>query len=57
MIVDPWGTVLAQAPDCQAVITAIVDRGYLQSVRRQIPSLANRQPATYQWPEEALSPR
>ena len=57
MIVDPWGTVLAQAPDVQAVITAIVDRGFLQSVRRQIPSLANRQPAAYQWPEEALTPR
>lgn len=57
MIVDPWGTVLATAPDVQAVITAVVDRGHLQSVRRQIPSLANRRPAAYQWPEEALSPR
>jgi predicted amidohydrolase len=54
MIVDPWGTVLAQAPDMPGVITAEISLERLADVRRQIPSLANRQPRAYQWAEEAL---
>jgi predicted amidohydrolase len=57
MIVDPWGTVLATSPDVESVITAVVDRNHLYSVRRQIPSLANRQPDTYRWPDEVLAGR
>jgi predicted amidohydrolase len=52
MIVDPWGIVLATAPDAETVISADLDRQRLAQVRRQVPSLANRQPAAYQWPEE-----
>ena len=51
MIVDPWGTVLAQAPDQPGVIQAEMTIKRLLDVRRQIPSLANRQPQTYRWPE------
>jgi predicted amidohydrolase len=51
-IVDPWGVVLAQAPDEDGVISAELDRARLEDVRRQLPSLANRQPAAYQWPAE-----
>ncbi|HLW02181.1 MAG TPA: carbon-nitrogen hydrolase family protein [Ktedonobacterales bacterium] len=54
MIVDPWGTVIAQAPDVPGVITAEISLERLADVRRQIPSLANRQPRAYQWAEEAL---
>jgi predicted amidohydrolase len=50
MIVDPWGTVLAQAPDGDGVITAELDQARVEDVRRRIPALANRQPAAYQWP-------
>jgi deaminated glutathione amidase len=50
MIIDPWGVVLAQAPDEDGVITAELDRSRLEDVRRRVPSLANRQPAAYQWP-------
>jgi deaminated glutathione amidase len=50
MIVDPWGVVLAQAPDEDGVIAADLDRARLEDVRRRLPSLANRQPAAYQWP-------
>jgi predicted amidohydrolase len=50
MIVDPWGVVLAQAADEDTVISAELDRTYLERVRRALPSLANRQPAAYQWP-------
>lgn len=51
MIVDPWGTVIAQAPDLPGVITAEIDLERLADVRRQIPSLANRQPRAYRWSE------
>jgi deaminated glutathione amidase len=50
LIVDPWGLVLAQAPDEDCVISAELDRARLERVRRDLPSLANRQPAAYRWP-------
>jgi predicted amidohydrolase len=50
MIIDPWGVVLAQAPDADGVISAELDRAQIADVRRRIPALANRQPAAYQWP-------
>jgi len=52
MIVDPWGTVLATAADGIGVARATVSRSRVESVRRQIPSLANRRPEAYKWPEE-----
>jgi predicted amidohydrolase len=55
MIVDPWGTVLATAPDEPTVISADLDRGRVQTVRRQVPSLANRMPDRYRWPEPAMA--
>jgi deaminated glutathione amidase len=50
LIADPWGIVLAQAPDEQTVITAELDRARLQDIRAKLPSLANRQPDAYKWP-------
>jgi predicted amidohydrolase len=47
MIVDPWGTVVAQAPDTVGIVTAIVDTDRVAAVSRQIPVLANRRPGTY----------
>jgi predicted amidohydrolase len=49
-IVDPWGVVLAQAPDADGVITAELDRAHMERIRSSLPSLANRQPAAYTWP-------
>jgi deaminated glutathione amidase len=42
MIVDPWGTIVAQAPDRVGTIAADLDLGRVRSIRRQIPALANR---------------
>jgi predicted amidohydrolase len=53
MIVDPWGLVLAQAPDFETVIVADLDFGRLERIRAKLPSLANRQAAAYRWPEHA----
>jgi predicted amidohydrolase len=57
LIVDPWGTVLATAPDAETVIAATLDRSLLRKVRRQVPSLANRMPDRYLWPEQATALR
>jgi predicted amidohydrolase len=54
MIVDPWGVVLAQAPDAETFITAELDFEQLEEIRRSVPSLANRRPRSYVWPEEVL---
>jgi predicted amidohydrolase len=48
MIVDPWGTVIAQAPDVVGIVRAEIDPSRVLDVRRQIPSLANRRPAAYE---------
>ena len=53
LIADPWGTVVAQAPDEETVISAVLDRERLLEVRRKLPSLANRQSAAYRWPTPA----
>jgi predicted amidohydrolase len=50
LIADPWGLVVAQAPDEQTVIVAELDRAHLENVRTKLPSLANRQPNAYRWP-------
>lgn len=42
MIVDPWGTVLAQAPDTVGIVTADLDLARLDQIRAELPSLANR---------------
>ncbi len=50
-IVDPWGIVLAQAADRCGHIVADLDLGQQSEIRRRLPSLANRRPAAYRWPE------
>lgn len=42
MVVDPWGTVLTQAPDTVGVAIADLDFGRLAMIRSELPSLANR---------------
>jgi predicted amidohydrolase len=50
LIADPWGLVLAQAPDEETAITAELDLRRLEDVRSRLPSLAQRQPDAYRWP-------
>lgn len=47
MIIDPWGTVIAQAPDQETWIAADIETDRVAAVRRQIPVLANRRPEAY----------
>jgi predicted amidohydrolase len=48
MVIDPWGTVVAQASDGVGIVRADVETDRVAAVRRQIPSLANRRSNTYQ---------
>ena len=50
-IVDPWGTVLALAPDEECFIAAELDLGAQERTRESLPSLANRRPSAYVWPQ------
>jgi deaminated glutathione amidase len=56
-IVDPWGVVLATAPDEECFVAAELDLVAQERVRERLPSLANRRPRAYQWPQlmEALA--
>jgi len=47
MIVDPWGVVLACAPDSETAIVAELDRERLREVRRRLPALTHRRPEVY----------
>jgi predicted amidohydrolase len=42
MVIDPWGMVLAQAPDTVGVVSADLDFARLHTIRAELPSLANR---------------
>ncbi len=55
MIVDPWGVVLAQAPDSEGHIVADLDLERQREVRSRLPSLANRRPGAYRWPAEVTA--
>lgn len=48
-IVDPWGVVLATAPDGEGFVAAELDFAAQDRIRESLPSLANRRPATYVW--------
>ena len=52
-IVDPWGVVLAKAPDEECFVAADLDLELQGRIRTSLPSLANRRPEAYRWPEEA----
>jgi len=49
MIVDPWGVVLAQAPDGEGYAIAQLDFERQSQIRAQLPALAGRRPEVYRW--------
>jgi deaminated glutathione amidase len=55
VIVDPWGEVLARAPDEETFIAADLDLARQEEIREQLPSLANRVASAYSWPQEVTA--
>ena len=53
ILVDPWGTVLAEAHDGECFVAADLDLSEEYRIRSTLPSLANRRPGSYRWPEAA----
>ena len=49
IVVDPWGTVLAQCPDRDGYALATLDLDYLDRFRQEFPALRNRRPEAYDW--------
>jgi nitrilase len=47
LVVDPWGTVVAQCSEAVGFVTAEVHEDYLRSVRNRMPVLRHRRPETY----------
>lgn len=52
-IVDPWGVVLATAADGERFVAAELDLAAQERIRAELPSLANRRPEAYAWPQLA----
>lgn len=42
MVVDPWGTIIAQCGEGAGVAVAAIDPGRVADVRGAVPSLAHR---------------
>lgn len=38
-VIDPWGNIIALAPDCETVVVADIDFKFLQKVRKELPVL------------------
>jgi predicted amidohydrolase len=51
MVVDPWGVVLAKAPDTECFVSADLDFANQDDIRERLPSLRHRRPEAYRWPE------
>ena len=50
-ILDPWGTVLAECQDEVGFVVAEFDLAKQRRIRESVPSLANRRPRAYLWPQ------
>jgi predicted amidohydrolase len=47
MVVDPWGLILATAPDEETIAVADLSFERQDDIRRRLPALANRRPEVY----------
>lgn len=47
LVVDPWGTVIAQAADAEGVVLADLETSRLAEVRSTLPTLTSRRPDVY----------
>ena len=55
LIIDPWGLVLATAPDIETAIVADLDPATQRDIRTRLPSLRHRRPGLYGVPAEGAT--
>jgi deaminated glutathione amidase len=55
LIVDPWGVVLAEAPDRECFVSAELDFSAQDRIRQSLPSLRNRREGAYRWPRASAA--
>ncbi|MFD0670356.1 carbon-nitrogen family hydrolase [Cohnella sp. GCM10027633] len=48
MVIDPWGEVVAEAPEEETILIASVDLSLVDEVRGRIPVFADRRPSLYE---------
>jgi deaminated glutathione amidase len=51
LIADPWGIVLAEAPDSECFVIAELDFAAQDRIRESLPALENRREGAYRWPQ------
>ena len=47
MVVDPWGLVIATAPDIECCITTTIDLDFIDEIRARYPLIDQRRPSLY----------
>ncbi|MFZ5508427.1 MAG: nitrilase-related carbon-nitrogen hydrolase [Pseudomonadota bacterium] len=47
MVVDPWGVIVATAPDTECCITVDIDLDHIDEVKRRYPLMDQRRPELY----------
>ena len=47
MIIDPWGEIVAEAGEEETILSAKIDLGLVDEVRRRIPVFEDRRPSMY----------
>jgi predicted amidohydrolase len=47
MVIDPWGVVLAQAPDGEGIAVADLDFARMEEIRERLPALRHRRDDVY----------
>jgi len=53
MVVDPWGTVVAERTESSpGIVLADLDMSRVGRVRAELPVLAHRRPEAYRWPDD-----
>ncbi len=53
LIADPWGTVLATAPDDEGFALTELDFARQDAIRARLPALRHRRSSAYVWPDAA----
>lgn len=47
MIIDPWGMILSEGSEGEALVTGEVDLNDIQAIRQRIPVFDDRRPDFY----------